>query len=260
MLARLRRAADRRRADAELRVSEVRWVAPERGRSLHDAPVDAAAGRARPRAARRAVHRVAARDGRGSRRVGSRRVAPATRTRSALDGHIVEPRRARAERASRGRRSGRSRRCSSRRRYLHDIGYAPELVDSGFHPLDGARWLHERKDLSASPAWSRTTPVRAFEAEARGLGDGDGGVSPTSARPSRDALAYSDLTTGPAGQAVTVAERLAEIERRYGSESVVVRALEEASTRCLTRWWSAPSSASQRAADRAVGADVRDVS
>ena len=32
--------------------------------------------------------------------------------------------------------------------YLHDIGYAPELEDTGFHPLDGARWLrahgHER--------------------------------------------------------------------------------------------------------------------
>jgi HD superfamily phosphodiesterase len=25
--------------------------------------------------------------------------------------------------------------------WLHDIGYAPELVDTGFHPLDGARYL-----------------------------------------------------------------------------------------------------------------------
>lgn len=32
--------------------------------------------------------------------------------------------------------------------YLHDIGYAPELALTGFHPLDGARFLrtagHER--------------------------------------------------------------------------------------------------------------------
>ena len=25
--------------------------------------------------------------------------------------------------------------------WLHDIGYAPDLVDTGFHPLDGARYL-----------------------------------------------------------------------------------------------------------------------
>ncbi|KPI17652.1 metal-dependent phosphohydrolase HD sub domain-containing protein [Actinobacteria bacterium OK074] len=26
---------------------------------------------------------------------------------------------------------------------LHDIGYAPPLVDTGFHPLDGARYLRD---------------------------------------------------------------------------------------------------------------------
>jgi predicted hydrolase (HD superfamily) len=27
--------------------------------------------------------------------------------------------------------------------YLHDIGYSPELVDTRFHPLDGARYLRD---------------------------------------------------------------------------------------------------------------------
>jgi putative nucleotidyltransferase with HDIG domain len=26
--------------------------------------------------------------------------------------------------------------------WLHDIGYAPAVKDTGFHPLDGARYLH----------------------------------------------------------------------------------------------------------------------
>nr|WP_244167179.1 HD domain-containing protein [Micromonospora marina] len=25
--------------------------------------------------------------------------------------------------------------------FLHDIGYSPEIRDTGFHALDGARWL-----------------------------------------------------------------------------------------------------------------------
>ena len=44
-----------------------------------------------------------------------------------------------------------------------------------------------------------------------------------------DALTYCDLTTGPAGERVSVSDRLNEIEHRYGSESVVVEALESAS-------------------------------
>jgi HD domain len=27
--------------------------------------------------------------------------------------------------------------------YLHDVGYAPELAKTGFHPLDGARWIRD---------------------------------------------------------------------------------------------------------------------
>src|SRR5439155_25857906 len=28
--------------------------------------------------------------------------------------------------------------------WLHDIGYAPALAETGFHPLDGARWLRSK--------------------------------------------------------------------------------------------------------------------
>src|SRR6478609_1773544 len=35
--------------------------------------------------------------------------------------------------------------------YLHDIGYAPELAATGFHPLDGARFVrsHGQERLAA---------------------------------------------------------------------------------------------------------------
>jgi hypothetical protein len=111
--------------------------------------------------------------------------------------------------------------------YLHDIGHAPELVASGFHPLDGARWLQEQGfDRLAGLVAHHTGAL--FEADARGLATA---MSPFPVESSvvSDALTYSDLTTGPAGERMGVAERLGEIERRYGRASLVVRALEQAS-------------------------------
>jgi hypothetical protein len=67
-----------------------------------------------------------------------------------------------------------------------------------------------------------------FEAHTHGLAD-ELAAFDDERSPVTDALAYCDLTTGPAGERVTVAERLGEIERRYGSASLVVRALEAAS-------------------------------
>src|ERR1700722_10881683 len=33
--------------------------------------------------------------------------------------------------------------------WLHDIGYAPALADTGFHPLDGARYLRDSEHADA---------------------------------------------------------------------------------------------------------------
>jgi hypothetical protein len=43
-----------------------------------------------------------------------------------------------------------------------------------------------------------------------------------------DALTYSDMTTSPTGQRLTLADRLAEITERYGAEHLVVRCLQRA--------------------------------
>ena len=46
--------------------------------------------------------------------------------------------------------------------WLHDIGYAPGVKDTGFHPLDGARYLRRRAVDEQIGAWSRTTPTRCW--------------------------------------------------------------------------------------------------
>jgi hypothetical protein len=111
--------------------------------------------------------------------------------------------------------------------FLHDVGYAPELVVHGFHPIDGALWLRDRGLERLAGLVAHHTGAR-FEAEAHGLTDSIAAFADERSAVS-DALAYSDLTTGPAGQRVTPAERLAEIERRYGAASLVVQALANAS-------------------------------
>ena len=111
--------------------------------------------------------------------------------------------------------------------YLHDIGYADELIVHDFHPLDGAIWLRAQSQERLAGLVAHHTGA-IFEARAHGLAEHLTAFIDERS-PVSDALAYSDLTTGPTGERVTVAERLGEIERRYGTESLVVRALEDAS-------------------------------
>ena len=111
--------------------------------------------------------------------------------------------------------------------YLHDIGYADELVVHDFHPLDGALWLRAQSQERLAGLVAHHSGA-IFEARSHGLAERL--IAFIDERsPVSDALAFSDLTTGPTGERVTVAERLGEIERRYGTGSLVVRALEDAS-------------------------------
>src|SRR5262245_56165701 len=78
--------------------------------------------------------------------------------------------------------------------YLHDIGYAHQLVDTGCHAIDGARWLsrggHDRlARLVAHHSGAR------FEARVRWLGP-ELAAFEREDSPTADALTYCDLTTG----------------------------------------------------------------
>src|ERR1700722_13503085 len=54
--------------------------------------------------------------------------------------------------------------------WLHDIGYSPELVDTGFHPLDGARYPRDVDHADSRLCRLVANPSCAIlEAEERGL-------------------------------------------------------------------------------------------
>ena len=116
--------------------------------------------------------------------------------------------------------------------WLHDIGYASALVDTGFHPIDGARHLR-RIGFGDRLLWTLVAhhTCAVVEAEERGLADILTSEFPADGAPSLalSALTYCDLTTGPDGQPLDVDQRIAEILTRYGRDHIVYQAISRAS-------------------------------
>lgn len=108
--------------------------------------------------------------------------------------------------------------------WLHDVGYADEVAVTGFHPLDGARYIALRgfpADVVGMVAYHSGADV---EADERGLSEELQQVD----RPERallDILILADMTTSPTGQRVGVNERIAEILARYDVSHPVHRAV-----------------------------------
>ncbi|MEU9850152.1 HD domain-containing protein [Streptomyces sp. NPDC047985] len=113
---------------------------------------------------------------------------------------------------------------------LHDVGYAPRLAVTGFHPLDGARFL--RDEHGADERLVRLVANHSFallEAEERGLREELASEFPLLEEPLLvDALVYCDMTTTPDGGRTTAQDRVAEIVGRYGADSVVGRFIRRA--------------------------------
>jgi putative nucleotidyltransferase with HDIG domain len=110
--------------------------------------------------------------------------------------------------------------------YLHDIGYAPSLNRLGFHPVDGARFLraHGQERLASLVAHHSGAQ---YEAEERGLVE-ELAAFPVEDGPVMDALSFADMTIGPAGQPMTLEQRIGEIQRRYPPDDPVHRAITRA--------------------------------
>ncbi|MDY0812338.1 HD domain-containing protein [Kitasatospora purpeofusca] len=113
---------------------------------------------------------------------------------------------------------------------LHDVGYAPRLAMTGFHPLDGARFL--RDVHGADDRLVRLVANHSFallEAEERGMREPlelefpvlENGLLV-------DALVWCDMTTTPDGEPTAAEARVTEIVGRYGADSVVGRFIRRA--------------------------------
>ncbi|MGW6441696.1 HD domain-containing protein [Lentzea sp. NPDC055074] len=108
--------------------------------------------------------------------------------------------------------------------WVHDIGYATELEDTGLHSLDGARYLRRAGVADRICGLVAHHSGAAAVAGLVGLAEGLEEFTDQRGR-LRDALWYCDMSTGPDGQPTTVQGRLAEIRQRRGPDDPVVRAL-----------------------------------
>src|SRR5258708_4555971 len=110
--------------------------------------------------------------------------------------------------------------------YLHDIGYAPSLKVTAFHPIDGAYYLlsHGQKRLASIVAYHFEAQ---FEAQLRGLATELSKI-PREYSPVADALTYCDLLTGPTGLHISFDKRLADIFQRYDKNHIVYQATHQA--------------------------------
>lgn len=135
--------------------------------------------------------------------------------------------------------------------WLHDIGYADDLIDTGFHPLDGARFL------AAQGAPARVCALVAHHSGAAAVAGELGLAAELAAFEDertavRDALWYCDMITGPDGHPVTFEQRISEMRERRGSADPTVRALahnlaERAAALARTEWLI------QRSGSRLIG-------
>lgn len=107
--------------------------------------------------------------------------------------------------------------------WLHDVGYSPALAHTGFHPLDGARYLVRQNVSRRIASLVAYHSCASLEAEERGLLDILRSEFEAEQSLTADALCFCDMTTGPDGLDVDAQERLAEIRSRYGPGHLVTR-------------------------------------
>jgi PAS domain-containing protein len=103
----------------------------------------------------------------------------------------------------------------------HDIGHAPDVVQTGFPALDGLEYLRTVNAPQELLILVANYFASGIEAELRGYHQEYRDVTdqPTAVR---DALWYCDIRVGPDGHRVEVDERFAELLRRYQHDEITL--------------------------------------
>lgn len=102
--------------------------------------------------------------------------------------------------------------------WVHDIGYSQTLRDTGFHPLDGARFLESRGWNPRLCALVAHHSGSRFVATAKGLDSALSRFVHVQDAVS-DALTVADQTIGPDGRRLTLDERMRDMLERHGPQS-----------------------------------------
>jgi hypothetical protein len=110
--------------------------------------------------------------------------------------------------------------------YLHDVGYAPSLQRTGFHPLDGAYYLLAQGQVRLASLVAYHSEAQC-EAQLRSLTT-ELSLIPREFSAVADALTYCDMITSPVGLHIPFEERLANIFQRYDEKHIVNQAIHHA--------------------------------
>src|ERR1700694_5208157 len=98
--------------------------------------------------------------------------------------------------------------------WVHDVGYAPSVRSTGFHPVDGAVFVRAEGFPAAVVSLVAYHTGAVFEARERGLSDALVEFREPSAL-LLDVLTCADMMTGPDGSPVRGEGRVREIQSRY---------------------------------------------
>jgi hypothetical protein len=104
----------------------------------------------------------------------------------------------------------------------HDIGYAPSIARTGFHPLDGALFLRREGFPERMASLVAHHSLAHLTADLHGIDDLDHQFGREDSLLA-DALVFADMHAAPAGRMIPAEQRLADIARRHTHPRVELR-------------------------------------